>query len=66
MRDIEIKQSIKNIPLDKIVDVTWSEATSFEDATVYYVTHDKMTESFAKEELSVEDLNLLETLVKAE
>ena len=66
MRDIEIKQSIKNIPLDKIVDVAWSEGTSFEDAPVYYVTHDKMTESFAKEELSVEDLNLLETLVKAE
>lgn len=66
MRDIEIKQSIKNIPVDKIVDVAWSEGTSFEDASVYYVTHDKMTESFAKEELSVEDLNLLRTLVNAE
>lgn len=66
MRDIEVKQSIKNVPLDRIVDVTWAEDTSFEDAPVYYVTHDKMTESFAREELSVEDLNLLKTLVKAE
>lgn len=66
MRDIEIKQSIKNIPLDKIVDVTWPSDTSFEDAPVYHVTHDKMTESFAREELSVEELNLLQTLVKAE
>ncbi len=66
MRDIEVKQSIKNVPLDRIDDVTWAEDTSFEDALVYYVTHDKMTESFAREELSVEDLNLLKTLVKAE
>ena len=66
MRDIEIKQSVKNIPLDRIDDVTWHDDTSFEDAPIYYVTHDKMTESFAKEELSVEDLDLLKTLVKAE
>lgn len=66
MRDIEVKQSVKNIPLDRIVDVAWPDDTSFEDAPVYYVTHDKMTESFAKEELSSEDLNLLKTLVKAE
>ena len=66
MRDIEIKQSVKNIPLDRIDDVTWPDDTSFEDAPIYYVTHDKMTESFAKEELSVEDLDLLKTLVKAE
>ena len=66
MRDIEIKQSVKNIPLDRIDDVTWPDDTSFEDAPIYYVTHDKMTESFAKEELSVEDLDLLKTLIKAE
>lgn len=66
MRDIELKQSVKNIPLDRIVDVSWSDDTSFEDAPIYYVTHDKMTESFAKEELSVEDLNLLKALIKAE
>lgn len=66
MRDIEIKQSIKNIPLDKIDDVAWSDDTSFEDAPVYYVTHDKITESFTREELSVEDLNLLQALVKPE
>ena len=66
MRDIEIKQSVKNIPLDRIVDVSWSDDTSFEDAPIYYVTHDKMTESFAKEELSVEDLNLLKAFIKAE
>ena len=66
MRDIDIKQSVKNIPLDRIDDVTWPDDTSFEDAPIYYVTHDKMTESFAKEELSVEDLDLLKTLVKAE
>ena len=65
MRDIEIKQSVKNIPLDRIDDVTWPDDTSFEDAQIYYVTHDKMTESFAKEELSVEDLDLLKTLIKA-
>ena len=66
MRNIEIKQSVKNIPLDRIDDVTWPDDTSFEDAPIYYVTHDKMTESFAKEELSVEDLDLLKTLIKAE
>ena len=66
MRDIELKQSVKNIPLDRIVDVSWSDDTSFEDAPIYYVTHDKMTESFAKEELSVEDLNLLKAFIKAE
>ena len=66
MRDIDIKQSVKNIPLDRIDDVTWPDDTSFEDAPIYYVTHDKMTESFAKEELSVEDLDLLKTLIKAE
>ena len=66
MRDIEIKQSVKNIPLDRIDDVTWPDDTSFEDAPIYYVNHDKMTESFAKEELSVEDLDLLKTVVKAE
>ena len=66
MRDIEIKQSIKNVPVDKIVDVTWPSDTSFEDAPLYHVTHDKMTESFAREELSTEDLSLLKALVKAE
>lgn len=66
MRDIEVKQSIKNVPLDRIVDLAWPEDTSFEDAPVYFVTHDKMTESFTREDLSVEDLNLLKTLVKAE
>ena len=65
MRDVELKQSVKNIPLDKIVDVAWPDDTSFEDAPIYYVTHDKMTESFAKEELSVEDLSLLKALGEA-
>ena len=57
--------------LSQILSMRWlhkfkRDDSSFEDAPIYYVNHDKMTESFAKEELSVEDLDLLKTLIKAE